>query len=1297
MAKPWSFWIDVGGTFTDCLARNPNGVVHTHKLLSTGEYRGLVGAGSNRTRIVDPQRRGDPQGFFDAGRDDEIGYRLTLRRPDRQGRVQVLDQQAIRQFDAKEGCFWLDRPLAIDPTPDLAYAVTSGESAPLVGIRWLMGKRIGEPIGPVSVRLGTTRGTNALLERQGAPTALVTTAGFGDVLRIGYQNRPRLFDLHIRLPAPLYDVVVEVAERLDAEGRVLVPLEPDAVRERLAPLRATGIRSLAVCLMHAYRNDVHERCIERVARELGFEQISISSRVSPLPRIVPRGDTTVVDAYLTPVIRDYLDAMRAAMPEATLKVMTSAGGLVDADVFVGKDSILSGPAGGVVGCAHAATQAGFARAIGFDMGGTSTDVSRFDGDFERRYEMQFNDADSDAGVRIVAPMLAIETVAAGGGSICRFDGALPRVGPKSAGADPGPACYGHGGPLTVTDVNLFLGKLLPDHFAFPLDRDAVVARLDELIASMQQAGQVYSREALAEGFNRIANANMAAAIRKISIARGYDPRDYTLVSFGGAGGQHACAVARELGIRTVLLHPHAGVLSAYGIGMADVTRFAARHVGCRYDVDAVRALERVFVEMEAALRSDVLAEDVAPDRIQPPRRRLDLRYTGMAHVITVERGEDDDYLTDFRDRFRRLFGFDRDQPVEIVTARVELTARMPKPTTPRRPVHARRPQPIALTRTCFDGADHETPVHERDQLRPGDHFDGPAIITEKIGTIVVEPGWRAEMTALGDVLLTDSAGPARREAVETEVDLMTLELFNNHFASIAEQMGTTLQKTALSTNVKERLDFSCAIFTAAGDLVVNAPHIPVHLGAMSECVKCLIDDAGAMQPGEVYVTNDPFRGGSHLPDVTVITPVFESAGREILFFTASRAHHAEIGGIMPGSMPPAATNLAQEGVLIRMLRLVADRTSAEAALRAQLSSGPHPSRAVDENIADVNAQVAANALGVRRLLAMVDRYGLAVVHAYMGHIQQAAERKVRRALRRRPAGRHTFSDSLENGAEIRVAVTLTHEGEHAARAVVDFTGTDPVQPDNLNANSAIVSSAVMYCLRCLIDEDIPLNAGVLAPVTIVLPPGCLLNPPAHDDPTRCPAVGGGNVETSQRVVDVVFGALGIVAASQGTMNNLLFGRSDGGDGSGFSYYETIGGGAGAGPTFDGADAVHTHMTNTRLTDPEILESRYPVRVCRFVIRRGSGGAGAHRGGDGIIRELEFLAPLEVSLLTGRRKVGPYGLAGGQAGRAGLNRLLRAGSQRIEPLAAIAALQVKPGDVLTIETPGGGGYGTPLCD
>ena len=1308
--KPWEFWIDVGGTFTDCIARSPDDRLVECKVLSSGVTKRRVGEVLGPVRFCDSSSTHDPADFW-------IGYELRFL--DFQGQTCFVSQ--VTAFDARTGAFTTAALLPETLEPGTKFELASGEESPILAIRTVLALRLEENIPPISVRLGTTRGTNALLTRRGARTALVTTRGFGDILLIANQERPRLFDLAITKPEPLFEQVIEIDERLDATGRLLRAPDETTVRLQLNGLREAGIESIAVCLLHSFANPAHEQIVERLAREAGFNEISVSSRLSPLIKIVSRGDTTVVDAYLNPILRRYVATLRSKFSESRLRLMTSAGGLVDADRFVGKDSILSGPAGGVIGFSRVAQQAGFERSIGFDMGGTSTDVSRFDG----RYELEFET--KKAGVRVVAPMLSIETVAAGGGSICAFDGVKLMVGPDSAGANPGPACYGRGGPLTVTDVNLFLGRIVSHRFPFSLDRAAVAAHLERLCGEIARApGETrYTLVELAEGFIRIANANMVRAIRKISVARGYDPRDYVLVTFGGAGGQHACAMARELGMRQVLSHPWSGLLSAYGIGLADIRRFGEKAVLKPWSPNEVAALEPLFQQLEARARQEVLAEGLSPDVIAIPIRSLDLRYQGIEATINVCAPADGNYAACYEELHEQLYGYKHFcRGIEIVAARIEVVGRTPDPPDKPAQVVLRRPVASEQTTAWFDGRSLEAGVYYRESLHAGDEILGPAILCEPTSTVVVDPGFAATILSRGEILMTDS-GSAVSHEISTAADPVMLEIFNNLFASIAEQMGITLQRTSFSTNVKERLDFSCAIFSPQGDLVVNAPHIPVHLGAMGETVKRIISDNPIIEPGDVFVTNDPYRGGSHLPDVTVITPVHDECTRELIFFTASRAHHAEIGGIVPGSMPPFSQNLADEGVLIRNFKLVDAGKSREAELKDLLLSGLYPTRSVRDNLADVSAQVAANNSGVLRLRELIERYSLLVVQAYMRHIQKAAEQKMRLALSAIPDGAYRFCDHLDGGSPIVVTITITGDN-----ATVDFTGTGPVilappstslaaglraqtayfphgsgavSPSqapasggyNLNANRAIVSAAVLYVFRCLINEDIPLNSGVLAPVTIILPE-CLLNPPEHDDPVQCAAIVGGNVETSQRVVDVLLGALGAAAASQGTMNNLTFGDDT------FGYYETICGGAGATRDANGADAVHTHMTNTRLTDPEVIERRYPVRVLEFSIRRGSGGSlpspSVRRGGDGVIRRLEFLHPLRVSILSERRgQFAPFGLHGGPAGALGQNTLQRAGNEVVENLGGKAQIIVAPGDILTIATPGGGAFGLPRSD
>ncbi len=1301
----WQFSIDVGGTFTDVVARDPQGELRTYKLLSSGAIRGQCAEGSTADCIIDSSRIGESDNLW-------VGHGLSLlndvapplvggvHNSDRKG--PVLSAARVTASDGTTGQLHLDPPLLTSHfSPLTSYELRSDEEAPVVAIRMLMGLGLDQPIGPVDVRLGTTRATNALLERKGSRVAFVTTRGFGDVLKIGYQDRPKLFDLNIRKRHELAESVVEIDERLGAAGDVLRTPDEHVVRTQLEPLKAAGIEALAVCFLHSHVNPVHEELVARIAEDVGFAHVSVSSRLMRLERIVPRGDTSVVDAYLSGVIRAYAASLRRSMPEARIRLMTSNGGLIDASLASGKDTVLSGPAGGAVGCARVTYAAGFDRAIGFDMGGTSTDVCRIEpppDSFEYQHETV------KAGVRIMAPMIAVETVAAGGGSVCAFDGQKLTVGPHSAGADPGPACYGRGGPLTVTDMNLALGRLVPDHFPFRLDPDIVERRLELLCEQVNAAtGSTLTPVELAEGFIQIANANMAAAIKRISIAKGYDPAEYVLTTFGGAGGQHACAVAEILGIRRVLCNPYAGVLSALGLSVAEVKRMGQRSIQEPLSSSVDTALQPVFASLEDELRRSLAADGVGANAIDSPIRTLDVCYVGQATLLSVPTADADGIRRSFEKLHRQLYGYthpDRDLElrvarVELRAARIELRASSPNVAPP---LASPDVAPPLVGGGQSRGRQHAdtfafppthnlivrahpqlVPLHRPCDLRAGADVTGPAIIADDNSTLVLDPGWQAAVLATGDILLTRAA-LVSHEPLSVQADPIRLELFHNQFAAVAEQMGATLRRTALSVNVKERLDFSCAVFTPTGDLVANAPHIPVHLGGMSDCVKSLMEDVSRFEPGDAYITNDPYRGGSHLNDITVVTPIHDTTGERILFFVASRAHHAEIGGTRPGSMPPDSTNLAEEGVLIRAFRYL-DRGNARVPeLRKLLTAPPYPSRSPDDNLADIAAQVAANRTGATELLRMIDAHSLDVVHGYMRHIQTAAEQKMRSAISRLPDGVYRFEDRLDDGSPIRLAITVSGD-----QAVLDFTGTGPVHPGNLNANRAIVTSAVLYCFRCLIDEDIPLNSGVLSPIRIILPT-CMLNPPSSADPRHCPAIVGGNVETSQRIVDCIFGALGTVAAGQGTMNNLLMGNER------FGYYETICGGAGAGPTFHGADAVHTHMTNTRLTDPEVLESRYPVRVVRFEIRHGSGGGGRCRGGCGVIRELEFLEPLDVSILSQRRTIAPYGLQGGGPGKPGRNLLRRADAPTDLELPPIVSFHAAPGDRLTLETPGGGGWG-----
>ncbi|MGW8990607.1 hydantoinase B/oxoprolinase family protein [Streptomyces zhihengii] len=1152
--------------------------------------------------------------------------------------------------------------------------------AAVAGIRALLGVPDGRPVPAdrvAAVRMGTTVATNALLERRGEPTVLVITEGFRDALRIAYQNRPHLFDRRILLPEAVYDRVVEVPERVDAHGRTVTPLDLAAARERLAAVRAEGITSAAVVLMHGYRHPGNERGLAALAEELGFTQISCSHEVSPLIRLVPRGDTTVVDAYLSPVLRRYVDDVARELAGIRLMFMQSNGGLREASHFRGKDAVLSGPAGGVVGMVRTSGLAGHDRVIGFDMGGTSTDVSHYAGEFERGQGTQV------AGVRMRAPMMSIHTVAAAGGSVLHFDGRRFRVGPDSAGAVPGPACYRRGGPLTVTDANVMLGRIQPDHFPAvfgprgdqPLDARTVRERFTRLAAETGRAtGTARTPEQVAAGFLEIAVLNMANAVKKISVQRGHDVTRYALTSFGGAGGQHACAVADALGIGTVIVPPLAGVLSAYGIGLADATAMREQSVEARLD-DATAARVRELCDTLAARTRAELRSDGIPDAAITTRARVRLRYAGTDAGLPVALDSAAVMEDAFTAAHRTRYGFAMDQPVVVEAVRVEAAGGAaehgevlagPGGTGGGRPA-------AAEVRMYADGATRTVPLVQRSALRAGDEVTGPAVVAEPDATTVVDPGWRATAGEAGHLLLTRVTPRPGRVAVGTDVDPVLLEVFNSLFMAIAEQMGVRLENTAHSVNIKERLDFSCALFDAEGNLVANAPHIPVHLGSMGETVEeVLRRNAGRLRPGDVYAVNDPYHGGTHLPDVTVVTPVFE--GEELRFLVASRGHHAEIGGITPGSMPAFSRTVDEEGVLFDNWLLVRDGRLRERETRDLLTGAPHPSRAPDANLADLRAQIAANEKGIAELRRMTDQFGTDVVRAYMRHVRDNAAESVRRIVARLDDGACRYE--TDGGAVIQVAVRVDRRRR---TAVIDFAGTSPQQPGNTNAPTSVVTAAVLYVFRTLVGEDIPLNSGCLEPLDIRVPEGSMLAP------VHPAATVAGNVETSQAVTGALYAALTVQAEGSGTMNNVTFGNER------FQYYETVASGSGAGEDFDGADAVQTHMTNSRLTDPEVLEWRYPVRVDSFAVREGSGGAGRRHGGDGVVRRIRFLEPMTVALLTGHRRVPPYGMAGGEPGALGVNLLERAdGSTR--PLAGVDTVDVEAGDVLVVRTPGGGGYG-----
>ncbi|MGK7916670.1 MAG: hydantoinase B/oxoprolinase family protein [Prochloraceae cyanobacterium] len=1211
--KNWQFWIDRGGTFTDVVAKRPDGQIVIHKLLSE-----------------------NPEQYQDAA------------------------VQGIREV----------------------MGISTDASIPSDRVE--------------VVKMGTTVATNALLERKGDRTVLVITKGFKDALRIGYQNRPDIFARQIILPEMLYDRVIEVEERYNARGEKLIPVNSQQVRKNLQAAYNGGIRSCAIVFMHGYRYPQHEREVATIADEIGFPQISVSHKVSPLMKLVSRGDTTVVDAYLSPILGRYVDQVAAQLngysqaSPVRLMFMQSNGGLADAHLFHGKDSILSGPAGGIVGAVKTTQIAGLKKIISFDMGGTSTDVAHYAGEYERSFETEI------AGVRFRTPMMSIHTVAAGGGSIAQFDGSRYRVGPESAGANPGPAAYGKGGPLTVTDCNVMVGKLQPEFFPkvfgpqanLPLNKQIVVEKFNQLA---REIGDDRTPEQVASGFLAIAVQNMANAIKEISLQRGYDVSEYTLCCFGAAGGQHACLIADVLGIKQIFIHPFAGVLSAYGIGLADIRILREKAVEAYLTPELIPELEKQIAQLIVECQQELQRRQTQDRTKIALLRKVHLKYEGTDAPLIVNF----DDVPGMRQQFERIhkqrYGFiveDKKLIVEEVSAELICPTHTPEETIIERTTD-NPPQPVAKVQIYAADSWQDTPVFKREDLQPGDLISSPAIIIEPTGTNVIEPGWQAEVTERNHLILTkienfkiQNSKFKVQNSNLCKPDPVMLEIFNNLFRSIAEQMGTTLQNTSYSVNIKERLDFSCAIFDHLGQLVANAPHIPVHLGSMSESVRSLIDAKGdTLKPGDVYMLNNPYNGGTHLPDVTVITPVFPSLSPPLptlptppLFYVASRGHHADIGGITPGSMPPDSKTVEEEGVLFDNFQLVDRGHFREQELLDLLTNAKYPVRNSVQNIADLQAQIAANEKGVQELHRMVEHYELATVQAYMGHVQNNAEECVRRVIDVLRNG--NFTCELDGGGKINVAITINRNNRSAK---IDFAGTSPQLNNNFNAPAAVTKAAVLYVFRTLVNDNIPLNYGCLKPLETILPEGCMLNPqyPA--------AVVAGNVETSQNITDCLYGALGVMAASQGTMNNFTFGNEK------YQYYETICGGSGAGANFHGTDAVHTHMTNSRLTDPEVLEWRFPVILESFSIRPHSGGKGLYCGGNGVIRRLRFLESMTAGILSSRRVIFPFGLNGGEPGLVGRNYVERS-DRTVKELGSTAVVQMQPGDVFVIETPGGGGFG-----
>ncbi len=1197
MSAKWQFWIDRGGTFTDVVARRPDGAILTHKLLS-----------DNRERYAD---------------------------------------------------------------------------AAIQGIRDFLGLRPGQPIPAeriAAVKMGTTVATNALLERKGEPTLLIITKGFRDALRIGYQARPKLFARKIELPSMLYREVIEADERIDAHGETVRRLDLANLRVALDEARAGGLRACAIVFMHGYRHTAHELAAAELARAVGFTQVSVSHQVSPLMKLVSRGDTTVVDAYVAPLLRRYVNQVAKELHGSPLLFMQSNGGLAEAQRFQGKDSILSGPAGGIVGAQTVAERAGFNRFIGFDMGGTSTDVAHYADGYERTFDSVV------AGVRIRAPMMQIHTIAAGGGSVLRFDGSRYRVGPESAGANPGPVCYRRGGPLTVTDANVMVGKIHPDFFPKvfgadgnqPIDAATVTEKFVAFAQKVSTAvGKIVTPQQLADGFLQVAVENVANAIKHISVQRGFNVTRYALVSFGGAGGQIACRVADTLGMASILVHPLAGVLSAYGIGVAQTRVMREKTAEIAFNAGAVAQLESLFSDLTSSAKEELTLQGIAPDSASV-ERRVHLKYDGTDTPLEIPYDNITDTLQRFESAYRQRYGFlmpDKRLIADAVSVEAA-SQREEEAADSNMPQGSPLPLVPRITVEVFtDGKAMATPIYDWTDLRAGHHINGPAIVIDANATTVIEPGWRGEFSARGDMMLSRVTALRRDVAAGTQADPVMLEIFHNRFMNIAEQMGIALANTAYSVNIKERLDFSCALFDPEGGLIANAPHIPVHLGSMGDSVLTVLQSKHPLKRGNVWVINAPYHGGTHLPDVTVVAPVFDEAGSRVLFFVAARGHHADIGGITPGSMPPHSKTVEEEGVLFDDELLIEDGRFREAEIRTLLESGRYPARNPDQNIADLKAKIAACNKGIQEVRQMIAEYGLDVVQAYMGHVQDNAAEQVRRLLTVLKDG--SFEYEMDNGARVVVAIRI----DRAARtAVIDFTGTSPQQTSNFNAPSSVCKAAVLYVFRTLVDDDIPLNSGCLRPLTLIIPEGSMLKP-------RYPAaVVAGNVETSQTIVDALYGALGVQAAAQGTMNNFTWGNAR------YQNYETICGGSGAGPDHDGASAVHTHMTNTRLTDPEVLEWRFPVRLESFEIRRGSGGKGQYRGGDGTTRRMLFLEPMTAAILANHRRVPPFGLAGGEPGQCGRNWAERVDG-RIEEFGSQHEVELQPGDVFILQTPSGGGFGS----
>ncbi len=1258
----YEIYIDTGGTFTDCIATDSDGHVHKCKVLSNSTLRGTILEWIDRRTF----RIGESWGLK---KNILTGYAFRL----------LKDKHAekrVHSYDPGERVICLN-----DELPDKYYnqqhsfELISEEEAPILGARILTQTALTEDLPELRIKLGSTKGTNTLLERKGISTAFFVTRGFRDIVKIGTQQRPDIFAQEIRKTHPLYEFVVEVDERMNSKGEIITALDISSVKRKIEKLINRGVHTAAIAFMNAYRNPEHEQQFRDILKQAGFKNISLSSEQSNMIKFLPRAETTIVNSYLYPVICNYLLNVAEKIQNQSIFVMTSAGGLISSREFQPKDSLLSGPAGGVVGASAIARQSGFDHLISFDMGGTSTDVARYGNEFEYGFELEIGDA------HIFSPALSIETVAAGGGSICSFDGYRLRVGPESAGAFPGPACYGAGGPLTITDVNLLAGRLDTEQFGIPVFPEEAESRFKELLLEIEKkSGVKPDKMEVIRGFLQIANEIMAAAIRKISIARGYNPSEYTLVAFGGAGGLHACAIAELLNIPTILIPEDAGLLSAYGLGNAVIERFAEKQLLAPYE-EISSGLSDLFNSLDEEAINRVKQEGVKRSDIEVRLRAVYLRFQGQDSSLEIPFVNKLQVLQDFRTKYEGIFGhWSEYRAIEVESIRTIASGKRGDESRPLTALNSYVPSPAHSIRSNLEGEWVEIPVFMRKDLLPGAEIHGFALILDRYNTSLIEKGWQMTIDGIGSALLKRISGQNQDEPVAGgSIREIELELFTNRFTSIAESMGSMLQRTSFSVNVKERLDFSCALLDTEGRLVTNAPHIPVHLGSLGLCVRNIRKEY-PMNPGDTIVTNHPKYGGSHLPDITLVTPVFTDR-EQLAGYVVNRAHHAEIGGIRPASMPPDAKNLAEEGVIIDPFYLVWNHIADWEGIRSVLENSTWPSRSVEENLADLNAALAANRYGASALLEMVAQYGLDMVKTYMDEIRYHATKKMQNTLGKIPNGIYQAEEFLDDHTPLVVRVAIDDN-----LCKIDFTGTGHVHPGNMNATKAIVDSVVIYVLRLLINENIPLNDGLLEPVELIVPKG-LLDPDFPDDPLQCPPIVGGNVEVSQRLTDTLLKAFGVLGCSQGTMNNVLFGNEK------FSYYETICGGCGAGKDFNGASAVHHHMTNTRITDPEILELRYPVLLNRFAIRKGSGGKGKRKGGNGVVREITFLDDVSLSLLTQHRVEAPYGMQGGKPGKRGKQYVVTRQGEKI-PLGSVDGLELHSGDRFVIKTPGGGGWGEP---